>query len=86
MNLMALEFRPLLAILVSLTASGLIYVLGEHIRPNAREAITLVAAVCKIVIIYSLIPAALAGTEERSGLSPALSRLRPLCGRTAGKV
>ena len=65
MNLMALEFRPLLAILVSLTASGLIYVLGEHIRPNAREAITLVAAVCKIVIVYSLIPAALAGTEIR---------------------
>ena len=62
-NFMALELRPLYAVLVSLIASGLIYVLGEHIRPNAREAITMVAAVCKAVIVYSLIPAVLAGTE-----------------------
>ena len=32
MNLIALNLRPLLAILVSLVASGLIYVLGEHIK------------------------------------------------------
>ena len=62
-NFMALELRPLYAVLVSLIASGLIYVLGEHIRPNAREAITMVAAVCKAAIVYSLIPAVLAGTE-----------------------
>jgi len=39
MNLISLNIRPLLAILVSLCASGLIYVLGDHIKENAREAI-----------------------------------------------
>ena len=61
MNLMAIEFRPLLAVLVSLTASVLIYVFGEHIRPNVREGITILASICKIVIVYSMIPAVLAG-------------------------
>ena len=37
MNLISLSIRPLLAILVSLCASGLIYVLGEHIKENARD-------------------------------------------------
>ena len=63
MNIMALELRPLLAVLTSLVASGLIYVLGEHIRPNAREGITMIAAFAKAAIVYSMIPAVLAGTE-----------------------
>lgn len=63
MNLMAIEFRPLLAVLVSLVASVLIYVLGEHIRPNAREGITILASICKIVLVYSMIPAVIAGKE-----------------------
>ena len=45
MNLISLNIRPLLAILVSLCASGLIYVLGDHIKENAREAITFIAAI-----------------------------------------
>ena len=61
MKLMAIEFRPLLAVLVSLVASVLIYVLGEHIRPNAREGITILASICKIVLVYSMIPAVIAG-------------------------
>lgn len=65
MDFMALEYRPLYAVLVSLVASGLIYVLGEHIRPNAREGITLTAAILKISIVYSMIPAVLAGEEIR---------------------
>lgn len=65
MNFMALELRPLYAVLISLTASGLIYVLGEHIRPNAREGITLTAAVLKIITVYSMIPTVLAGKEIR---------------------
>ena len=69
MNFMALELRPLYAVLISLTASGLIYVLGEHIRPNAREGITLTAAVLKIITVYSMIPAVLAGKEIRLGRS-----------------
>ena len=61
--LMAVEFRPLWAVLVSLTASGLIYVLGEHIHRNVREGITLTAAVLKIIIVYSMIPYVLAERE-----------------------
>ena len=39
--LLALQYRPALAVLVSLAASVLIYVLGEHIHRNLREGITL---------------------------------------------
>ena len=60
-----LEYRPLCAVLVSLCASGLIYVLGEHVHRNLREGITLSAAVIKIILVYSLIPAALAGNEVK---------------------
>lgn len=63
MNLFSLEMRPVLAIAVSLIASGLIYVLGEHIHQNTREGITITAAVLKIICVYSLIPAVVAGTE-----------------------
>lgn len=63
MNIFSLEMRPVLAIAVSLIASGLIYVLGEHIHQNAREGITITAAVLKIICVYSLIPAVIAGTE-----------------------
>lgn len=68
MILMSLNFRPLLAISVSLIASGLIYLLGEHIKANSREAITFVAAGLKIILVYSLIPAALAGKTIRLDL------------------
>lgn len=63
MNWLALSYRPLYAVLVSLIASGLIYVLGEHIHRNIREAITITASVIKIVIVYSMVPAVLAGTK-----------------------
>ena len=63
MTFMALEYRPLIAVLISLIASGLIYVLGEHIRPNARESITLTASILKIIAVYSMIPAVLAGKK-----------------------
>ena len=39
--MLALQYRPALAVLVSLAASVLIYVLGEHIHRNLRECITL---------------------------------------------
>ena len=61
MSLTALSMRPVLAVLVSLLASILIYTLGERIRPNAREGITFTAAVIKIILVYSMIPAVLAG-------------------------
>lgn len=68
MMLISLNFRPMLAIAVSLFASGLIYVLGEHIKANTREAITFSAAILKILLVYSLIPAALAGETIRLDL------------------
>lgn len=64
-GLMALELRPLYAVSVSLIAAGLIYILGEHIRPDAREGITITAALIKAVTVYSMVPAVLAGTEIR---------------------
>lgn len=63
MDFMALELRPLFAVLVSLIAACLIYSLGESIRPNAREGITITAAILKIVLVYSMIPAVLEGRE-----------------------
>ena len=65
MNLIALNLRPLLAILVSLVASGLIYVLGEHIKANTREAITFTASILKILLVYSMVPAVLTGQTIR---------------------
>ena len=62
-NLLALQYRPLLAVLVSLCASGLIFVLGEHVHRNVREGITITASVLKIAIVYSMVPAVLAGEE-----------------------
>ena len=64
-SLLAPESRMLCAVLVSLAASVLIYVLGEHIRPNARESITIAASVIKIALVYSLVPCVLAGQAVR---------------------
>lgn len=63
MILTALDYRPGIIVLLPLIASCLIYVLGEHIRPNFREAITFVAAFPMAALVYSMIPAALAGKE-----------------------
>lgn len=63
MSLTALDYRPGIIVLLPLIASCLIYVLGEHIRPNFREAITFVAAFPMAALVYSMIPAALAGKE-----------------------
>ena len=65
MNLIALNLRPLLAILVSLVASGLIYVLGEHIKANTKEAITFTASILKMLLVYSMVPAVLTGQTIR---------------------
>lgn len=59
MDFMAVDLRPLYAVLVTMCAAGLIYVLGEHVKPNVREGITLLAAVLNIIVVYSLIPVAL---------------------------
>ena len=63
MDIMTLNLRPVLAIMSSLLASGLIYVLGERVKPNVRESITFVAAFLQAGFVYSMIPAVLKGKE-----------------------
>lgn len=54
-----LSIRPLLAIAVSLTAAGAILCLRNH--ANLRDAISVLAAVVKFLIVISLAPLVLAG-------------------------
>ena len=65
LNLMDISLRPLYAVAIALIASTLVYILGEHIHRNAREAITFVAAILMAADVYSMIPAVLAGKEIR---------------------
>lgn len=60
-SITALSLRPALAVLTTLIASGLIYVTGERVKANTREAITFVAAFINAALVYSMIPAVLAG-------------------------
>ncbi len=53
------DYRPLWAVLISLIAAGLIMLHGR--RPNLREAWTIMAAFGKAIIVFSMIPAVLAG-------------------------
>ena len=52
--------RPLLAVLVSLVASG--FILASYRSPNIREAWTLLAAVVKFAVVASMLPGVLEGT------------------------
>ncbi|WP_293141159.1 monovalent cation/H+ antiporter subunit D family protein [Moritella sp.] len=54
-----LSIRPALAVTVSLIAAGVILCL--HNRPNARDAVSVVAAVIKFIIVISMAPLILAG-------------------------
>ena len=54
-----LDYRPLWAVLISLIAAGLIMLTGK--RPNLREAWTVMAAFGKAIIVFSMLPAVLAG-------------------------
>ena len=56
-----LAMRPLIAVCVSMVASGLILLCGEKVSPNCREGITLGAAVIKALCVFSMVPAVLAG-------------------------
>ncbi len=65
MDQMAPEYRPLIAAAVSLAASVLVFIPGKHIRTTARGVVSLIAAVFQTIIIYSMVPAVLAGRELR---------------------
>ncbi len=54
---------PAAAIGVSLLGALLILVFGNKIGPNRREAITMTAAVAKAVLVFSMVPAVLAGNQ-----------------------
>jgi multicomponent Na+:H+ antiporter subunit D len=55
-----LAYRPLWAILISLVAAALIMLTGDK-RPNLRETWTILAAVGKMLIVFSMLPLVLAG-------------------------
>ena len=58
-----LSIRPFLAVVVSLAAAFLILVFGNRVKPNVREAVTLLAAVIKAALVFSMVPAGLKGNE-----------------------
>jgi multicomponent Na+:H+ antiporter subunit D len=64
----SLSFTPLLAVVVSLTAAGLI--LMSRRRPNLRETWTIAAALCKFFLVISMVPAVLAGVYPEISLFP----------------
>lgn len=58
-----ISIRPFLAVAVSLLAALLILTLGNKVKPNVREGITLSAAVIKAALVFSMVPAVLSGSE-----------------------
>ena len=66
MTEMLLSLRPVIAVLISMAAAGLILVTGEKISANSREAITMTAAVLKAVCVYSMIPARAEAAKQAS--------------------
>ncbi len=67
---MTWDITPLLAVLVSLAAVPVIILCKGH--PNAREAVTFIAAGLKLLFVASLLPAVLAGQEVGITLAPVL--------------
>jgi len=61
--MMILSFRPLAAVAISLLAAVLIMLFGNKVKPDVREGITLGAAVIKALLVFSMVPAVLAGNE-----------------------
>ena len=58
-----ISIRPFLAVSVSLLAALLILTLGNRVKPDVREGITLSAAVIKAALVFSMVPAVLSGSE-----------------------
>ena len=53
--------RPALAIAIALLAAILILFLGNRIKPNWREAITMAAALAMAGLVFSMAPAVAGG-------------------------
>ena len=56
-----LLLRPALAVGVSALAALIIILFGNRMHPNAREGVTFAAAGVKVILVYSMLPAVLAG-------------------------
>ncbi|MFW5983667.1 MAG: proton-conducting transporter membrane subunit [Halobacteria archaeon] len=54
------SLRPLAAVVVS--AVAILGIVAAHRRPDLREAVTLVAGVCKFGVVASMVPGVLGGT------------------------
>ena len=68
------SLKPLLAILVSLVAVALIVIPNQ--RPNVRESWTIMAAIAKFAIVFSMLPSVLQGSYPEITLftiSPGIS-------------
>lgn len=66
--MMIFSLRPALAVAIPLLAALLILFFGNRVKPNVREAITLIAAVSMTAVIFSMVPAVLAGQEYTANL------------------
>lgn len=64
------DIRPLIAILLPLTAAILILVFGERIKANFREGITIVASIGLAATVYSMIPDILNGYNIEYNILP----------------
>lgn len=73
MMTMVNDLRPALAVLTALLASGLVFVLGERVHRNVREAITFAAAFLMAGLVYSMLPDVLQGREVGCVLLPILT-------------
>ena len=62
------SMRPALAAAIPLLAAGLILVFGNRVKPNARQAVTLIAAVSMAGVIFTMVPEVLAGNRYVSDL------------------
>jgi multicomponent Na+:H+ antiporter subunit D len=67
-GMMIFSLRPALAVAIPLLAALLILFFGSRVKPNTREAITLTAAVSMTAVIFSMVPAVLAGQEYTANL------------------
>ena len=56
-----LNFRPVIAVFISMVAAALIMICGDHVKANTRESITMGASIIKALCVFSMVPAVLAG-------------------------
>lgn len=56
-----LNFRPVIAVFVSMAAAAAIMICGDHVKPDTRESITMGASIIKALCVFSMVPAVLAG-------------------------